>query len=86
MDKIWSLWMQSKTHYKCFEAFDWPIRKKNFTNWSIKEFHLKAFAALCRSYPTLNGSNDFLAKKLKLDEIKKRSGFNLFFNKFELCL
>jgi len=22
--------------YKCFETFDWPI-KKNFTNWPIKE-------------------------------------------------
>jgi len=23
--------------YKCFEVFDWPIKRKNFTNSSIKE-------------------------------------------------
>jgi len=29
------LW--SKFRYKCFEAFDGPIRRKNFTNWPIKK-------------------------------------------------
>jgi len=37
------LW--SKSRYKCFEAFDGLIRRKNFTNsWSVKK-HFKAFAA-----------------------------------------
>jgi len=30
--RMWSIW-----HYKCFEIFDWPLGRKNFTNWPIKK-------------------------------------------------
>ena len=44
------LWLWSKSHYKCFEAFDGLIRRKNFTNWPIEK-RFKTFAASRWPYP-----------------------------------
>jgi len=44
------LWLWSKSHYKCFEAFDGLIRRKNFTNWSVKKLQTVCSIALTVPY------------------------------------
>jgi len=64
--------LRSKFPYKCFQAFDWPIRKKNFTNRPIKNC-FKAFVVLCWPYPLDVNWRSFLylQTRWKLQKVSK---------------
>ena len=63
--------------YKYFEAFDGPIRRKNFTNWPIK-ICFKAFAVSRWPYP--------LYKYIPLNSEYSLFLFNLVTNKDKIIL